>query len=368
VSFDFLFLFPPLLQPPARASPSLTPLSLPSPLPPPPLPHTPVAWYLARGLAEALPPPHPGAPPAARLTFAHRDDDQRAAAAGSGAATRALAFYTSARANACVGCGEDGHWLRYRLVPAAYRKPLPASLKSHRAHDVVLLCVTCHEAAMRGADAVKRAVAAEVGIPLGAAAAAAAAAAAGGGVLGGQGGQGGGEADPASAAAAAGQAARRAAVTLHRHGAALPDERRADLEADLAAGLDAAGAVSEERHCVRNLRAVAAALAAAAPRRDAARMCAALGIPAPTVSVCCDRTSSSGCGEEEGDDDDDDEARDETGPATPPQQPGSPHHARRTPLPGTHRWHGEQVVAALLARGGEAALHDLVRVRACGAS
>jgi len=335
-----------------------------------------IGWYVSKNLAVLLPRLHPGAPPSARLTFAHRDDDQRAAAAGQTSAQAVLAFYAAPRPNACVGCGEDGHWLRYRLVPSAYRKPLPPALKSHRAHDVVLLCVPCHERAMKAADGVKRAVAGEVGIPLGS----------GGGV--GATPAGGAVAtadaadaataapDPACAAAAAGQAARRAAVTLHRHGDALPADRRAELEADLAAGLAAAGAAAagEARPPPppHDLPAVVSALAAAAPRRDAARMCAAVGVPCPppppegspppleradSGSGCCD--------EEEGDDEDEDE--DAAGPATPAQA-GSPragprarhHRPRAPPLPGTHKWHGERVVAALLAQGGEAALHELV--------
>lgn len=36
---------------------------------------------------------------------------------------------------------------RYRVVPSCYRRAMPVHLKSHRSHDVVLLCVTCHEVA-----------------------------------------------------------------------------------------------------------------------------------------------------------------------------------------------------------------------------
>ena len=51
-----------------------------------------------------------------RLTFAHRDDDRQRGSA---------AFYTSSRANRCVACGEGGHYLRWRVVPACYRRALP---------------------------------------------------------------------------------------------------------------------------------------------------------------------------------------------------------------------------------------------------
>ena len=81
--------------------------------------------------------------------------------------------------NQCVACGELGHYLRYRVVPACFRRAMPVRLKSHRrcaasalaligggcagrvrigllaeprtpaprSHDIVLLCVSCHELA-----------------------------------------------------------------------------------------------------------------------------------------------------------------------------------------------------------------------------
>ena len=73
-----------------------------------------------------------------RLTFAHRDDDQHKGSAQ---------FFSTARVNRCVTCGEGSHYLRWRVVPGCYRKALPVEMKSHRSHDVVLLCVGCHERA-----------------------------------------------------------------------------------------------------------------------------------------------------------------------------------------------------------------------------
>jgi hypothetical protein len=39
----------------------------------------------------------------------------------------------------------DIHVLLCRVVPACYRRCFPAHLKSHRSHDIVLLCVDCHQ-------------------------------------------------------------------------------------------------------------------------------------------------------------------------------------------------------------------------------
>lgn len=55
----------------------------------------------------------------------------------------------------CVACGDDSHYLRYKVVPACYRRHFPVHLKSHRSHDIVLLCVDCHEVAHQAAAAVK---------------------------------------------------------------------------------------------------------------------------------------------------------------------------------------------------------------------
>lgn len=75
-------------------------------------------------------------------------------------------FYIQSKKNICVGCGEGNHYLRYRIIPSCYRIHFPEHLKSHRSHDIVLLCVDCHEVAHAAAEKYKRKIAAEFGIPL----------------------------------------------------------------------------------------------------------------------------------------------------------------------------------------------------------
>lgn len=75
-------------------------------------------------------------------------------------------FYIQSKKNICVGCGEGNHYLRYRIIPSCYRIHFPEHLKSHRSHDIVLLCVDCHEIAHAAAEKHKRELAAEFGIPL----------------------------------------------------------------------------------------------------------------------------------------------------------------------------------------------------------
>lgn len=58
-------------------------------------------------------------------------------------------FYVSDRSNMCVRCSKDKDYARFHIVPTIYRTHLPDSLKSHRSHDVVLLCFDCHDRCSR---------------------------------------------------------------------------------------------------------------------------------------------------------------------------------------------------------------------------
>ncbi|VFQ62172.1 unnamed protein product [Cuscuta campestris] len=109
-------------------------------------------WYLNRSLAKLV----EENPPAIMLLFEPKgrpeDEDND--------------FYIQSKKNICVGCGEGNHYLRYRIIPSCYRMHFPEHLKSHRSHDIVLLCVDCHEIAHAAAERFKKKIAAEYGIPL----------------------------------------------------------------------------------------------------------------------------------------------------------------------------------------------------------
>ena len=106
-----------------------------------------------RGLAERI----SDDPPTIRLRFMHRTGDQERGVDD---------YYLHSKENKCVSCGEDGHYLRYRVVPACYRRNFPVQWKSHRSHDIVLLCVDCHHVAHRAAEAVKKQLSQQYGVPL----------------------------------------------------------------------------------------------------------------------------------------------------------------------------------------------------------
>ncbi|KZV17723.1 hypothetical protein F511_01532, partial [Dorcoceras hygrometricum] len=109
-------------------------------------------WYLNRNLAKLV----DDDPPAIMLLFEPKgrpeDEDND--------------FYIQSKKNICVGCGEANHYLRYRIIPSCYRIHFPEHLKSHRSHDIVLVCVDCHEIAHAAAEKYKKQIAAEFGIPL----------------------------------------------------------------------------------------------------------------------------------------------------------------------------------------------------------
>ena len=54
-------------------------------------------------------------------------------------------YYTSAKTNQCVVCGHEKSFLRKSVVPHEYRKYFPAVMKDHQSHDVLLMCVSCHQ-------------------------------------------------------------------------------------------------------------------------------------------------------------------------------------------------------------------------------
>lgn len=111
-----------------------------------------IDWYLRRGLAKLV----EENPPAIMLLFEPKGRPEH----------EGNDFYIQSKKNICVGCGEGKHYLRYRIIPSCYRVHFPEHLKSHRSHDIVLVCVDCHEIAHSAAEKHKKKIAAEYGIPL----------------------------------------------------------------------------------------------------------------------------------------------------------------------------------------------------------
>src|SRR5262249_21654237 len=54
---------------------------------------------------------------------------------------------------------------RHHVVPRLYRRHLPAEVKDHSHHDVLLLCLACHERYESSADQLKAELGQESGVP-----------------------------------------------------------------------------------------------------------------------------------------------------------------------------------------------------------
>jgi hypothetical protein len=57
--------------------------------------------------------------------------------------------------NRCVVCGTENWLTRHHVVPYCYRKYFPIEIKSHNFHDVLSVCIDCHDKYERKADEYK---------------------------------------------------------------------------------------------------------------------------------------------------------------------------------------------------------------------
>jgi hypothetical protein len=107
-------------------------------------------WYLNRGLAEIV----SDDPLNIKLNFNPK---------GLGNSNKPFGLNTMD--NICVNCGTEDFLTRHHVVPYCYRKHFPLHLKSHNFHDVLSLCMDCHEKYERKADELKEQLAQKYHIP-----------------------------------------------------------------------------------------------------------------------------------------------------------------------------------------------------------
>jgi hypothetical protein len=149
------------------------------------------AWYVERGLAEKA------GDLAVRLLFEP---------GGPGGGDDP--FSMGIRENRCVVCGDAEALTRHHVVPQCYRRWFPDEYKCHDCHDVVAMCVACHGKYEELADSFKRDLARKHGVSC--------------------------RKEPSNHALEA-RRAGAAWLTLNRHGALIPNERKALLEAAILA-------------------------------------------------------------------------------------------------------------------------------------
>ena len=115
-----------------------------------------MTWYVSRNLAELI----SEDPPIFRLYF---EPNARGCVDEN---YKSSNFYTAPRTNCCVICGATENYLRFHIVPLLYRSCFPENLKSHKSHDVVLLCLSCHEKARKVYEKKKEEISEKYGVPL----------------------------------------------------------------------------------------------------------------------------------------------------------------------------------------------------------
>jgi len=91
---------------------------------------TKVLWYINRDLVDFV----SHEPPIVRLKFkpngnGHVNDE----------------YYLTPKVNRCVVCGRENKLNRHHVVPYCFRRFMPEMIKDHSYHDVLLLCLNCHE-------------------------------------------------------------------------------------------------------------------------------------------------------------------------------------------------------------------------------
>ncbi|XP_077546846.1 exonuclease 3'-5' domain-containing protein 2-like [Haemaphysalis longicornis] len=110
-------------------------------------------WYVDRGLGTIV--SSGDEPLAVQLNFepSHRPvlDEQ---------------YYIQNRDNICVVCGSKESLVRKNVVPHEYRKYFPNIMKNHISHDILLLCIRCHQLSNLKDIALRKALARECNAPI----------------------------------------------------------------------------------------------------------------------------------------------------------------------------------------------------------
>lgn len=58
--------------------------------------------------------------------------------------------------NQCVVCGSSNQLTKHHVVPRSFRIHFPSEIKSHFSHDVLMLCLNCHERYERHSDLLRQ--------------------------------------------------------------------------------------------------------------------------------------------------------------------------------------------------------------------
>jgi hypothetical protein len=104
-------------------------------------------WYLNRDIADVV----GDNPPTLRLKFVP-----------GGPGHVGDAYYLTEKLNRCVVCASERNLNRHHVMPRVFRKHLPECIKDHNYHDVLLMCIDCHEQYEEEADKLKQKICREL--------------------------------------------------------------------------------------------------------------------------------------------------------------------------------------------------------------
>ena len=110
-----------------------------------------IDWYLNRNLATTV----NDDPLTIKLSFTPRG-------LGNYDKTNSTVLFE----NICVKCGTNMMLTKHHVVPYCYRKHFPISSKTRNHHDVLLLCIECHDAYERYANILKKELAIKYNAPI----------------------------------------------------------------------------------------------------------------------------------------------------------------------------------------------------------
>ncbi len=108
-------------------------------------------WYLSRNLASII----KKNPLTIQLNFTP-----------NGLGNYKKGYGLSEMHNVCVNCGSENDLTKHHVIPISYRKYFPIKIKSHNFHDVLPMCVRCHENYERKADIRKKELSIQYAAPL----------------------------------------------------------------------------------------------------------------------------------------------------------------------------------------------------------
>jgi hypothetical protein len=110
-----------------------------------------IQWYLDRNLGEVV----SNDPITLKLFFEP-----------SGRVGAEHPYNTSYKENRCVCCGSKDRITRHHVVPYCFRRYFPEKMKKHKLHDVLPLCISCHNLYEEKASELKKRYSEEMNIPL----------------------------------------------------------------------------------------------------------------------------------------------------------------------------------------------------------